>query len=175
MDREIAMIRDKIRSIEDHPKEGIIFRDITPALGDSQTMEAMVKSLVELAKEYSVDKVVGIEARGFIVGAPVAYALGVGFVPIRKPGKLPAERYVQEYALEYGTDVIEMHKDAIAPGEKVLIVDDLLATGGTSVAAAKLIHQAGGEIQAFLFLIELDDLEGRKSIEEYRVASVLHY
>ena len=136
----IADIKDKIRAIHDFPKEGILFRDITTALKDAETMKKMVDFLYEHYKEKKIDYIAGMESRGFIVGMPLAYKLNVGFIPIRKPHKLPAATYQQTYELEYGTDMIEMHQDAVEEGANVLIVDDLLATGGTACAACKLIH-----------------------------------
>lgn len=168
-------LKQAIRSIENYPIEGVTFRDITPVLQDADTFRDAIDQLAKAVKDLEIDKVVGIEARGFIVGAPLSLALDCGFIPIRKPGKLPFHKIKEEYDLEYGTDAIEIHEDAIEKGEKILIVDDLLATGGTSKAAANLIEKIGGEISGFLFLIELDDLGGRKKLEGYEVRSLLHY
>lgn len=154
-------LKEKIRSIEDYPKEGITFRDITTLLKDGEAFRAAIDAMKDLVKEEAIDKVVGIEARGFILGAPLAYDLGVGFVPIRKPGKLPADTHSAEYELEYGFDKVEMHVDAIEKGEKVLIVDDLLATGGTGGAAVEICKNAGADVVGCLVLIELDGLNGR--------------
>ena len=154
-------LKEKIRSIEDYPKEGITFRDITTLLKDGEAFRAAIDAMKDLVKEEAIDKVVGIEARGFILGAPLAYDLGVGFVPIRKPGKLPADTHSAEYELEYGSDKVEMHVDAIEKGEKVLIVDDLLATGGTGSAAVEICKNAGADVVGCLVLIELDGLNGR--------------
>ncbi|MCD1147639.1 adenine phosphoribosyltransferase [Peptoniphilus sp. KCTC 25270] len=168
-------LKQAIRSIENYPIEGVTFRDITPVLQDADTFRDAIDQLAKAVKDLEIDKVVGIEARGFIVGAPLSLALDCGFIPIRKPGKLPFHKIKEEYDLEYGTDAIEIHEDAIEKGEKILIVDDLLATGGTSKAAANLIEKIGGKISGFLFLIELDDLGGRKKLEGYEVRSLLHY
>ena len=157
-------LKEKIRSIEDYPKEGITFRDITTLLKDGEAFRAAIDAMKDLVKEEAIDKVVGIEARGFILGAPLAYDLGVGFVPIRKPGKLPADTHSAEYELEYGFDKVEMHVDAIEKGEKVLIVDDLLATGGTGSAAVEICKNAGADVVGCLVLIELDGLNGRDRV-----------
>ncbi|MBS6525386.1 MAG: adenine phosphoribosyltransferase [Peptoniphilaceae bacterium] len=153
--------KEKIRSIKDYPKEGITFRDITTLLKDGEAFREAIDAMKDLVKDEAIDKVVGIEARGFILGAPLAYDLGVGFVPIRKPGKLPADTHSAEYELEYGSDTVEMHVDAIEKGEKVLIVDDLLATGGTGSAAVEICKSAGADVIGCLVLIELDGLNGR--------------
>lgn len=167
-------LRDKIRALVDYPAEGIIFRDITTLLKDGEGFREAINQMNAL-RDTECDIVVGIEARGFILGAPMAYAKGCGFVPIRKPGKLPAETVSREYSLEYGVDKIEIHKDAIKEGTKVLIVDDLLATGGTSKAAIELIESLGGEVVGLDFLIELEDLPGREHLEGYDVRSVIKY
>ena len=153
--------KEKIRSIKDYPKEGITFRDITTLLKDGEAFREAIDAMKDLVKDEAIDKVVGIEARGFILGAPLAYDLGVGFVPIRKPGKLPADTHSAEYELEYGSDTVEIHVDAIEKGEKVLIVDDLLATGGTGSAAVEICKNAGADVIGCLVLIELDGLNGR--------------
>lgn len=167
-------LRDKIRALKDYPSEGIIFRDITTLLKESDGFKEAIDQISDLRND-EVDVVVGIEARGFIVGAPIAYKKGCGFVPVRKPGKLPSETVSKEYSLEYGTDKIEMHQDAIKEGTKVLIVDDLLATGGTSKAAIELIESLGGVIIGLDFLIELEDLPGRDVLKGYDVRSVIKY
>ncbi|RVU54316.1 adenine phosphoribosyltransferase [Anaerosphaera multitolerans] len=167
-------LASKIRSIYDYPIDGIIFRDITTLLKDGDAFKASIDAVTESFKE-DIDLVVGIEARGFIIGAAVAYSLGCGFVPIRKPGKLPAKKISSEYELEYGTDSIEMHSDAIKKGQKVLIVDDLLATGGTAEASVNLVEELGGEIVGLSFLIELVDLKGREKLKGYRVKSVVEF
>lgn len=168
-------LKEYIRSIENYPIEGVTFRDITPALNNKEALKQLVKEMADAVSDLKIDRVVGIEARGFIVGIPLALELDCGFVPIRKPGKLPADKVSESYDLEYGQDTIEMHADAIKEGERILIVDDLLATGGTSKAAANLVKKVGGEIQAFLFLIELEDLAGRRLLEDYELRSILKY
>jgi len=170
-----AELLQKIRSIPDFPKRGIVFRDITTLLKDSSAFNRVVDLLYERYKNSRVDKVVSVESRGFIFAAPLAYKLGAGFVPIRKPGKLPAETLRQEYALEYGTDAIEIHKDAISPGERILMHDDLLATGGTIGAASQLVERLGGNIVGVSFLIELSFLGGRSRLGKYEVFSILRY
>ena len=168
-------LKEKIRSIENYPQEGVIFRDITTLLKDAEGMKAAIDEMTAKLDGVAFDVVLGPESRGFIFGMPVAYNLGKGFVPVRKKGKLPAEVISKEYALEYGTAVIEMHKDAIQPGQKVVIVDDLLATGGTAKAIVEMVEEMGAEVVALVFLIELDFLEGRKVLPGYRVESVIHY
>ena len=158
-------LKDLIRTIPDHPHAGILFRDITTLLQDARGFRQAVDQLVQPFAGTKIDKVVGIEARGFILGGAVSHQLSVGFVPVRKKGKLPWKAMTQEYALEYGTDVMEMHQDAITPGEQVLIVDDLIATGGTVEAAIKLIERAGGVVIGTSFVIDLPDLGGRRRIE----------
>lgn len=168
-------LESKIRNIQDFPKPGIGFKDITTLLKDGEAFKEAIDKIVENLKDKDIDYVVGPEARGFLLGAPVAYALGVGFVPIRKPGKLPAEVVSFEYDLEYGTDKIEMHKDSIEEGKKVAIIDDLLATGGTVEAATKLIESLGGEIASIQFLIELEFLNGKDKLKGYDVESIIKY
>ena len=163
-----------IRNLKDYPKEGIIFRDITTLLKDKDAFRGAIDELVAIAPK-DVDKVVGVEARGFIVGAPIALELDAGFVPVRKPGKLPYKKIEASYELEYGTDTIEIHEDAISSGEKVIIVDDLLATGGTSKATIDLIERLGGKVEALVFLVELTDLPGREVLEGYDVRSLIKY
>jgi adenine phosphoribosyltransferase len=165
----------KIRTVPDFPKKGIMFRDITTLIRDNRAFRKTIDLLAERYKHAGIDKVVSVESRGFIFGAPLAYVLHAGFVPIRKPGKLPAAVTRQEYSLEYGTDVIEMHTDAIDPGEKVLLLDDLLATGGTIRAACDLVQRSGGEIVGLAFLVELSFLHGRDRLKEYDVYSILQY
>lgn len=157
---------DLVTSIVDYPKEGIIFRDITTLLQDAEGFKASVDCMVERFKDAGVTKVVGSEARGFIFGAPVAYQLGAGFIPARKPGKLPREVVSQEYLLEYGKDMLEVHLDAIEPGDVVLVIDDLIATGGTAIATAKLVQEQGAKLAGMAFAIELPDLKGREKIAE---------
>lgn len=167
--------KDKIRSIENYPQEGVIFRDITTLLKDAEGMKAAIDEMTARLDGVEFDMVLGPESRGFIFGMPVAYNLGKGFVPVRKKGKLPAAVISKEYALEYGTATIEMHKDALQPGQKVVIVDDLMATGGTAKAIIEMVEEMGAEVAALLFLIELDFLEGRKILPGYRIESVIHY
>ena len=164
-----------VRSIPDFPKEGILFRDITPLIGDADGFEALIQQMADVLREADVDVVVGPEARGFIFGAALAHALHAGFVPARKPGKLPYDTISYEYALEYGTDRLEIHADAIRPGQRVAIVDDLLATGGTALACARLVEKAGGTVVGFAFAIELTDLPGRAALADYPVHAILKY
>ena len=159
-------IKSLIRTVPHYPKEGIMFRDITTLLKDPLGLKLMVSELADRYKGRRIDKIAGIEARGFIVGAPLAYLLGVGFVPIRKQGKLPSETIGHDYELEYGIDRIEMHTDAIEAGDQVLLVDDLVATGGTAEAATHLISQMGGQIIECAFVIDLPDLGGKKRLEK---------
>ena len=168
-------LREKVRVIEDFPKEGISFKDITTLISDGEALKEAVDKMVEFFKDKNIDLVVGPEARGFIFGVPVAYALGAGFVPVRKPGKLPADTVKVEYDLEYGSDILEIHKDAIKPGLRVAIVDDLLATGGTIAAVTKLVEQVGGEVVGLSFAIELEELKGREKLIDYDVMSLLKY
>jgi adenine phosphoribosyltransferase len=158
-------IKSLIRTIPHYPKQGIMFRDITTLLKDPKGLQLLVDGLSEQYANQKIDKIVGIEARGFVIGAAVAYKLGVGFVPIRKSGKLPAQTFQQEYALEYGSDVIEIHQDAITAGEQVLLLDDLIATGGTAMAAVSLINQLGGNIVGCAFVIDLPDLGGMQRLQ----------
>jgi adenine phosphoribosyltransferase len=164
-----------IRSVPGFPKPGIVFKDITTLAKDPEGLRAAVDAIADRYRNAGVDVVVGIESRGFIFGAAVAYKLGVGFVPARKPGKLPAEAIRAEYSLEYGTDAIEMHRDAISRGQRVLIVDDLLATGGTAAAAVKLVETLGGRVVALAFLIDLTFLNGRAKLDGYEVFSLIEY
>ncbi|MHB8578800.1 MAG: adenine phosphoribosyltransferase [Ignavibacteriaceae bacterium] len=164
-----------IRNIKGFPKEGIMFRDITTLLKDPIALKSTLDQLYELAKDLNVTKVVGIESRGFIFGSMLAEKLNAGFIPVRKPGKLPAETESQSYDLEYGNDTIQIHKDAIKIGERVLLHDDLLATGGTALAAAKLIEKLGGEVVQISFVIELSFLNGRDKLKIYDVKSLVDY
>ncbi|WP_432401234.1 adenine phosphoribosyltransferase [Wukongibacter sp. M2B1] len=166
---------DKIRVIEDFPKEGISFKDITTLLQDGEAYKAAIDLCIEKVKDIEFDVIIGPEARGFLIGAPMSYATKKGFVPVRKPGKLPAETVKYEYQLEYGTDALEMHKDAIKPGDKVLIADDLLATGGTTLSTVKLVEQLGGEVVGMVFLIELEFLKGKDTLKDYDVRSIIKY
>ncbi len=160
-------VKSKIRTVPNYPKQGIQFRDITTLLKDPEGFRATVDQLVSRYKDSKIDKIAGIESRGFILGAPLAYALGKGFVPIRKKGKLPAATIGHDYTLEYGTDRIEIHTDAIEKGEKVLLVDDLIATGGTADAACTLIEKMGGKIVECCFIIDLPDIGGRARLEQH--------
>lgn len=164
-----------IRSIPDFPKKGIVFRDITTLLKDPAALKEMMTQLRARYKDERIDKIVGIESRGFIMGTPLALELGCGLVLVRKPGKLPSEVVAMEYELEYGFDKLEIHKDAIDDGEKVLIVDDLLATGGTAEATCKLVEKVGGDIAGCAFVIELDELQGRKKLEGRDIFSIVHF
>ena len=168
-------LKTLIREVPDYPKAGILFYDITTLLKDTAGLKGVLDGLHAKTAGLGIDKVVGIEARGFIFGPALAYALGTGFVPIRKPKKLPSVIERMEYELEYGTDIIEIHKDAVEPGERVLIVDDVLATGGTAAAAAKLVEKLGGKVAGLSFVIELDFLNGRSKLPGHRVDSLVHY
>lgn len=168
-------LKDKIRDIPDFPEKGILFRDITTLLQDKEAFKMAVDELKKITDEYEFDLIIGPESRGFIVGTPLAYATGKGFVPVRKPGKLPYKTIRFAYDLEYGSDVLEIHMDAIKEGEKVIIVDDLLATGGTLLSTIKLVEQLGGEVVAVLVLIELTDLNGRDRLKKYNVKSLIQY
>ena len=168
-------LRSLIRDVPDFPKPGIVFKDITTLTKDPEGLRAAVDAIAERYAEASVDLVVGIESRGFVFGSAVAYKLGVGFVPARKSGKLPAQTVSAEYELEYGTDAIEIHRDAISSGQRILIVDDLLATGGTAAATAKLVSGLGGVIVAIAFLIDLTFLGGRDKLAGYEVFSLIEY
>ncbi len=162
-------IKSKIRTIPNYPKEGIMFRDITTLIKDPQGFKDTIDLFVKRYKDMKIDVVVGIEARGFILGAPIAYQLGVGFVPIRKKGKLPSQTISEEYELEYGTDEMEIHTDAIEKGQRVLIVDDLLATGGTCLGAANLIKKVGGEIVEACFIVDLPEVKGGDKLKDYGI------
>jgi adenine phosphoribosyltransferase len=165
----LALVRD----VPDFPQTGIIFRDITPLLGNGAALRSTVDALAGLHQ--GIDSVIGIESRGFILGAPVAYALGVGMVPVRKLGRLPRPTERADYALEYGTNTVEIHADALRPGERVLIIDDVLATGGTAAATAELVERLGGEVAGIAVLIELADLGGRDRLAGYHVTGLLQY
>lgn len=168
-------IKNFIRDVPNFPKEGIIFKDITTLLKDKNAFEFTLENLFEFAKDKGITKVVGIESRGFIFGGALAQKLNCGFVPIRKPGKLPAEKIREEYSLEYGIDSIEIHKDALNENDIVLLHDDLLATGGTMKAACNLVEKLGAKINQISFIIELDFLNGRKLLEKYKINSLIHY
>ena len=168
-------LKELVRNIPDFPKEGILFRDITPLIGDAKGFETLIDEMAETLRDQNVNMVIGPEARGFIFGATLAHALHAGFVPARKPGKLPYETIGFQYGLEYGTDELQIHADAIHPGQRVAIVDDLLATGGTALACAKLVEKAGGVVEGCVFAIELCDLNGRALLKDYPVETVLKY
>jgi adenine phosphoribosyltransferase len=168
-------IRARIRDVPDFPRKGIVFKDITPALADREVFKLIVDSLVARWKGERIDKIVGIESRGFIFGAPLAYALGVGFSIVRKPGKLPFKTHSERYALEYGEDTLEVHVDAVAPGERALVVDDLLATGGTASAVGRLVERQGGIVAGYAFVVELGFLEGAKKLAPVPVHALVRY
>ena len=168
-------LKSKIRVIEGFPKEGISLKDITTLISDGKAFKEAVNIMRKNLEDRNIDYIVGPEARGFVFGSAVAYALNVGFIPVRKPGKLPGETVSYEYALEYGTDVLEICEDVLKPGDRVAIVDDLLATGGTINACAKLIESQGAEVVSMQFLMELTDLKGREKNKEYQIDSVMEY
>jgi len=172
---DTEQLKALVRDVPDFPRDGVIFKDITPLLADELAFSTVIDLIVVHFGRGKVDKVVGIEARGFIIASPVAYHAGAGFVPVRKKDKLPWQTEAAEYALEYGTATLEIHKDAVAPGERVLIVDDVLATGGTAAATGRLIETLGGVIVGFGFMIELADLEGRRRLGSHRVESLIAY
>jgi len=175
MQQASARIASAVRDVPDFPKPGIIFKDITPILSDGELFHESIDLFLDATRPLKPDKIVGIDARGFLFGSAVAYQVGIGFVPIRKKGKLPYQTKETSYSLEYGQATVEMHTDAIAPGERIVLVDDLLATGGTSAAAAKLIAQAGGQLLEAQFLIELEFLNGRQHLEPVPVRAFLKY
>ncbi len=168
-------IQTYIRAIPDFPLPGILFRDITPLLKDKQAFKAAIDLFVDKYKQAGINHVVGIEARGYMLGAPLAYAIGAGFVPVRKPGKLPYSKLSESYALEYGTNSLEVHADALGDGDRVLVVDDLLATGGTAAATRRLLERLGAQIAGFAFLIELEALKGRDALKGADVTSFITY
>ncbi len=167
--------KNVIREIPDYPKEGILFYDITTLVKQPEAYNELITRMADTIRGLGVDIVIGPEARGFVMGAPVAYAVNAGFVMARKPGKLPAEVFRYSYGLEYGSDSLEIHKDAIKPGQRVALVDDLLATGGTAAATVKLVEELGAEVVAAVFAIELTDLKGREKLEGTRVESIIKY
>lgn len=175
MPKNNPILEKAIRNIADFPKPGIIFRDITTLIKDKAAFKKAVNLLANKYKGKKIDKVIGVEARGFIFGAAIAYKIGAGFVPVRKKGKLPCKTISATYELEYGTDTLEIHEDAIAPGEKILIIDDLLATGGTVKAVTELINKLGGQIKAIGFVVELVDLKGREKLKDYPVFSLVKF
>lgn len=172
---KIMNLKTLIRDIPDFPKPGIMFRDITPLLKDPIGLEYVIDQIVHLYSQYKIDYVIGIESRGFMFATPLVAKMEAGFVPVRKPGKLPAQVYSVEYELEYGTDTLEIHQDAMPPGSRVLIVDDLIATGGTAAATANLVAQSGCELVGFAFVIELMDLKGRESLPAVMTHSLVQY
>jgi len=171
----VAELKRTIRDVNNFPKPGIVFKDVTPVLLKVELFAQAVALMADPYRDARITRVVSIESRGFLFGAPIALELGAGLVPIRKPGKLPAATQRVEYALEYGTDVLEMHHDAVRPGDRVLVVDDVLATGGTANAAAQLVGGTGAAVAGFSFLIELDFLKGRQRLQGRRVEALLHY
>jgi adenine phosphoribosyltransferase len=168
-------LSDLVRTIPDFPLPGIQFKDITTLLGNGPAFKQVIKSFADRYRDRGIEAVAGVESRGFIFSAPLAYELGAGLVPIRKPGKLPAETYQMEYELEYGTNKLEIHRDAFKPGARVLLIDDLLATGGTIAAASHLIEQVGGVVAELAFLIELNFLHGRDRLKKYPIFSLIQY
>lgn len=170
-----SLLRSRIRDVPDFPTEGILFKDITPLLADVEAFRACIALMAEPLEEEALHAVVGIESRGFMFGAALADKLGVGFVPVRKPGKLPAATYRAEYELEYGSDAIEIHRDALERGDRVVVVDDLIATGGTALATKELVQRCGADVAAFVFLINLVDLRGTEKLSPSRVITILDY
>ena len=170
-----SLMKTLIRDVPDFPAPGVMFRDITPVLQDPAAFKEVIDSMVECVAPMKADVVVGIESRGFVLGSPIALELGLGFVPVRKAGKLPADTIRAEYSLEYGTNVVEIHRDAIEPGMRVAIVDDLLATGGTAKAVVQLIEELGGKVVGANFLIELLFLQGRQLLEGYEICTLIRY
>lgn len=172
---DLEDIKSKIRTVPHWPKQGVMFRDITTLLKDPLALKYVIEQFVKRYKNRNISKVVGIESRGFIFGSILAHELGVGFVPARKPGKLPAKSTRVEYKLEYGKDALEIHDDAISEGDKVLIVDDLVATGGTVKAAAELVEKLGGKVEEIAYLIDLPDLKGKKKLRNYKVFNLIEF
>ena len=175
MEHDVSRLKDLIRDIPDFPKAGVVFKDITPLLADPEGFSLVIESLASRFEGLGVTKVVGIEARGFIIAAPIAHRLGAGFVPVRKVGKLPWQVEAEAYELEYGTGLLELHSDAVDIDEKVLIVDDVLATGGTAAATVRLIERLGAKVVGLGFVIELGFLNGRRQVPERDILSLLHY
>lgn len=174
-DERVSLLRGRIRDVPDFPKEGILFKDITPLLADVDAFRTCIQLMAERLDGESVSSVIGIESRGFMFGAALADKLGVGFIPVRKPGKLPAATYRAEYDLEYGSDAVEIHRDALKPGDRVVVVDDLIATGGTASATQDLVQQCGAEVAAFVFVIHLVALQGTKKLSPTPVITLLDY
>jgi adenine phosphoribosyltransferase len=174
-EERVSLLRERIREVPDFPKEGILFRDITPLLADVDAFRMCIQLMAEKLDGAPVSSVIGIESRGFMFGAALADKLGVGFIPVRKPGKLPAATYRAEYDLEYGSDAVEIHQDALSPGDRVVVVDDLIATGGTAKATGDLVRQCSAEVTAFVFVINLLALEGTKKLSPTPVITLLDY
>jgi len=174
-DERVGLLRARIRDVPDFPKQGILFKDITPLLADVEAFRACITLMAEPLEGEAMHAVVGIESRGFMFGAALADKLGVGFVPVRKPGKLPAASYRAEYDLEYGSDAVEIHQDALERGDRVVVVDDLIATGGTALATKELVERCGADVAAFVFLINLVDLDGVAKLAPSRVITILDY
>jgi adenine phosphoribosyltransferase len=172
---DVAFLAEHIRDIPDWPRPGVVFKDITPLLAEPKAFAHAVDGIADHFGATPIDRIVGVEARGFLFAAPVAYRFGAGLVPVRKAGKLPWHIEQQEYVLEYGTDILEMHRDAIHPGQRVLIVDDVLATGGTAAATARLVERLGGQVIGFGFVIELEFLAGRQQLADYDLVSLVSY
>lgn len=175
MGPQASRLKELIRTVPDFPKAGIMFRDITTLTANAKALRDTVRLMADPFRNDAIDLVVGIESRGFIFGAAVAIELGVGFVPVRKPGKLPAATTAETYELEYGTDTIEIHTDAVKPAQRVLLVDDLLATGGTMAAACRLVERLGGRVAGIAFLIELEFLNGRDKLADYKIVALVAY
>lgn len=173
MTRDPSWLLDRVRDVPDFPQPGIVFKDLTPLMADVDAYRFSVDAIADHAAGLTVDKVVGIEARGFIWAAPVAYRIGAGFVPVRKPGKLPWQTVSETYELEYGTDALDVHADAVAPGDSVLIVDDVLATGGTAAATARLVERLGGHLAGLAFVVELGFLGGRGKLTDHDILSLM--
>ncbi len=175
MEKQIEQLKQAIRDVPDFPKEGILFKDITPVLQDAKLFATAIELFAKQVENQEFDLIAAIESRGFIFGAALALKLNKGFVPIRKPGKLPYKTFKEEYQLEYGSDALEIHQDAVKPGQKVLLIDDLLATGGTALASAKLIERCGGQLAAICFLIELTFLNGLQKLDGYQVKTLIKF
>ena len=171
----ILRAQQLIRDVPNFPKEGILFKDITPVLADAQSMRQVIDQFIKFATPLHPDLIIGIESRGFVLGMPLALDLGLGFVPVRKMGKLPYDTVQEHYDLEYGTNTLEMHRDAIKPGQRVVITDDLLATGGTAAATVRLVEQLGGEVVGLAFMVELDFLGGRNALKGHNILSLIHF
>ncbi len=174
-DTQIANLKKQIREVPDFPKQGILFYDLTTLFREAAGLRSVIEFLTERYKDKGIDRVIGIESRGFIFGPTVAYNIGAGFVPVRKPGKLPAPTFRETYQLEYGTDCLEIHQDAIQPGQKVLIVDDLIATGGTAAATVNMVRKMSAELVGLAFVVELEALKGREKLDSCEVFSILKY